>query len=55
MSKCQFTPQAADGILDIWGFIAKDDPEAPSELRQPCCGRVIFLLNRLALDASDRI
>jgi antitoxin ParD1/3/4 len=28
MSRYQFTPQAADDLLDIWSFIAQDNPEA---------------------------
>jgi plasmid stabilization system protein ParE len=28
MSGYQFTPQAADDLLDIWSFIARDNPEA---------------------------
>jgi antitoxin ParD1/3/4 len=28
MSRYQFTPQAADDLLDIWTFIAGDSPEA---------------------------
>jgi plasmid stabilization system protein ParE len=28
MSKYQFTPQAVNDLLDIWSFIAQDNPEA---------------------------
>jgi antitoxin ParD1/3/4 len=28
MSRYQFTPQAKDDLLDIWSFIARDNPEA---------------------------
>ena len=28
MSRYQFTPQATDDLLDIWSFIARDNPEA---------------------------
>ena len=28
MSAYQFTPQASDDFLDIWSFIARDNPEA---------------------------
>jgi plasmid stabilization system protein ParE len=28
MNAYQFTPQAVDDLLDIWGFIASDSPEA---------------------------
>ena len=28
MSGYQFTPQASEDLLDIWSFIARDNPEA---------------------------
>jgi plasmid stabilization system protein ParE len=28
MSRYQFTPQATNDLLDIWSFIAQDNPEA---------------------------
>jgi antitoxin ParD1/3/4 len=28
MSRYHFTPQAADDLLDIWSFIARDNPKA---------------------------
>jgi plasmid stabilization system protein ParE len=28
MNRYQFTPQAAEDLLDIWGFIAQDNLEA---------------------------
>jgi antitoxin ParD1/3/4 len=32
MSGYQFTPQAADDLLNIWSFIAHDSPEAADRL-----------------------
>jgi len=28
MSKYQFTPQAVNDLFEIWGYIAKDNPDA---------------------------
>jgi plasmid stabilization system protein ParE len=59
MSRYQFTPQAADDLLDIWSFIAQDNPEAADRVEaavfrtcdlladSPLSGRVRNDLTRL--------
>jgi plasmid stabilization system protein ParE len=32
MSGYEFTPQAADDLLDVWSFIARDNPEAADRI-----------------------
>jgi plasmid stabilization system protein ParE len=32
MSKFQFTPQAADDLIEIWSYIAQDNPRAANQV-----------------------
>lgn len=34
MSEFQFTPQATDDLLDIWAFVARDNPEAADRVER---------------------
>lgn len=34
MSGYQFTPQATDDLIDIWSFIAQDNPEAADRVEE---------------------
>ena len=34
MSRYEFTPQATDDLLDIWAFIARDNPEAADRVEE---------------------
>jgi plasmid stabilization system protein ParE len=61
MSRYEFTPQATDDLLDIWAFIARDNPEAADRVEMavfkacdllagsPLAGRVRIDLTPLAL------
>jgi plasmid stabilization system protein ParE len=53
MNAYQFTPQAVDDLLDIWGFIASDSPEAADRV-EAAIFRACDLLAASPLAGSTR-
>jgi len=43
MSSYQFTPQALSDLLDIWSFIAQDNPTAADRVSEAIFGACAFL------------
>jgi antitoxin ParD1/3/4 len=53
MSRCQFTPQAEEDLLDIWSFIASDNPAAADRV-EAAVYRACDLLSDSPLAGTSR-
>jgi plasmid stabilization system protein ParE len=53
MSEYEFTPQAVDDLLDIWSFIARDNPDAADRV-EVAIFRACNLLTHSPLAGSTR-
>ncbi|MBZ5540086.1 MAG: type II toxin-antitoxin system RelE/ParE family toxin [Acidobacteriia bacterium] len=43
MSACQFTPQAAEDLFDIWSYIAEDSADAAGRVEEAIYSACAFL------------